>query len=1190
MTPSQLLTRIEALGSIDAKYVERIRKQIEDPGKVVKTKAVVKYLLDKKQITKAQAKQLLAPPTEDEIEVVQPVVEDFDSSALIDTGDFQTQPVEPVVEAVAEPVVEAIAEPILEAVAEPVVEAVAEPIVEAIAEPLEVDARMDDPAPLATDVAGYADGFDEEFIGNQPSYDDSTFDDAPAKSEKEYAAIEAFKGKRDQRDQFKTKWLFIGAGILGLLGIGIFVLWIVVFGQNADAMIKGANEAYDRNNWGDATKKITDVIEAFPDHKDVPAMKAKRVQSMLRGKHDSRAYGEMFKQAALLLPPLAEEEDTKIEIIRDDLSVILPGGLDQISSKAAEEMVANANNDVASMESELTTIMEHKEVVDNPVYIRNSQRSKQVLAEVLSRIDNNINLIKGLIAKEKDYKRALVEIEGLRTQDKTDDAFNYFRVLTRNHPELASRTPLTDLMLSISKKESELVKPIQVTLEPKNTWRSSIVSQSVVLSSPTGTAITSLEDEVVPIVVDGAAYGFNAGNGSLVWRHFVGQQTTMAPIALDAEHTLIVNQKDHDLICVKTQTGELVWRQEFGEAIRPPTIGADSSFMVVSTESGKVIQLDATTGEVQRAAQLPQSTGPSALLSNRDPIVYQVGKYSNLYVLNQQDYSCLEVYSLGHYKDSIVTPPIQWAGYILVAVNGGNSCDLHVFKPQKNGTDLVRIQLIQRVLDSPISLPFINAGSTQLMAGENGDINMLTIDPTSDFDPVTADANKGVGDSSGPRPLVSAAGSNVWVAADGIVHARISRSQGKITRVTTKQTGDQFLLAAQKLDDYVLHVHRRKDSGMLTVALSNAKDLEAVWKTNFGGEVAGKLTDTGGALTAVSNQGDIFRLDEDAVSSGKAVPTAQASKVIENLQFNDVVQYEDGLAVVGPIGQRAIVAAVGNREATRRDADMVFFDGEKIKLMKLTAPANKPVCRPLKLDNELIIASSTGYVARVNPKNNSRVGTPFQPAISPSSVINWLPPIEFGSDQIAIAMGESVGEPNKLFVLSVANKRTISKVAEYESDMPFKGELNRIGDSLLAVVGGEQVDSLVMLAGQSLDKAKEVELDGAVVAGPWIVGQDVLVKLDNDKLYMFGSDLTRKWGQDSPNVQFAGAPEMVDGKLTLYLKSGKVNFINPTTGESFGGFDLQQPIVSPPVTVGNEMFFSGTDGTVHVVDRSQLPD
>ena len=44
MTPSQLLARIEALGSIDAKYIDGIRKQVEDPTKVVKSKAIIKFL------------------------------------------------------------------------------------------------------------------------------------------------------------------------------------------------------------------------------------------------------------------------------------------------------------------------------------------------------------------------------------------------------------------------------------------------------------------------------------------------------------------------------------------------------------------------------------------------------------------------------------------------------------------------------------------------------------------------------------------------------------------------------------------------------------------------------------------------------------------------------------------------------------------------------------------------------------------------------------------------------------------------------------------------------------------------------------------------------------------------------------------------------------------------------------------
>ena len=1170
MTPSQLLARIEAL-DIDAKYVEKIRKQIEDPGKVVKTKAVVKYLLSKNLVTKAQAKDLLVEPTEDEIvEVVQPA-QDFDSSALIDGDEFQPKSTK---KPKAEPVVEAIAEPI-----------------EVEAQPVDVDATMvQDFAPDAIADVGveeaYGDVFDNGPLGGTLNEVEAFDDSAAPKTEKEYAAIEAFKGKRDQRDQFKTKWLFIGFGLLSLLCIFIFVLWVVVFGQDADAMIKAANKAYDSNNWGDTTQKIDDVIKKYPAHKDIPVLRAKRVQSILRSKYESGSYEEMIKQANVLLPPLAEEKDTKIDIIRDDLSVILPNGLESISTQAAERMLASETNDVPSMKTELATIEGYKEVIDNPVYIRNSQKKKQVLAEVLSRIDNNIKVIKGLINKETAYTKSLADIEELRTQNKTDVAFANYRGLTSQYPDLAARKPIVDLMLSISKKESELVTPIQVDLQPKSVWRPSTVSQSVVLSAKSGSPVASLVGEVVPIVVDGAAFGFDAGNGSLVWRHFVGQQTTMSPVNLDPTHTLIVNEKDHDLICLNTQTGELVWRQEFGEGIRPPAVGPASKLIVVSTDSGKVIQLDAATGVVRKATQLPQPAGPSALINPRDPIVYQVGKYSNLYVLNQQDYSCEEVYSLGHAEDSIAVAPIQWAGYILVAVNGGSSCDLHVFKPQKNGTDLVRVQLIKNALDAQMSLPFLKAGGVQLMAGENGQINMLSIDPTNDFEPITEDSQL-VGDADGPKPLVSANNSNVWVAGNGIVHARVRRSRGTVERLNTNQTGDQFLLAAQKLDDYVFHVRRRQGSGMLTAALANAKDLEIVWSTDFAGEIAGDLIAANDVLTAISNEGDVYQLDGDAISSGKASPKSQASQ-IQNLQFNTVVQFDNSLAAVGPIGKEAITKpAQGDKKANRREADMVFFDGESLKLMKLTAPANLPACRPLKFGDDLIIPSTSGYVARVNPKNNRMVGTPFQTAITPDSVINWLPPIAISSDKLAIAVGESRGEPNKLFVVSVSENK-LSMALEFESELPFKGELNLLNDSLLVVLGGRQVDSLATIGGDPLAQQNVVELDGAVVAGPWMVDGELLVKLDNDKLYMFGSDLSPKWSQDSPNVQFATAPEMVDGKLMICLKSGKVDFMNPSTGERESGFDLERPIVNRPLVIGNQMFFSGADGVVYVVDLDQL--
>jgi len=61
MTPSQMLARIEALGSIDAKYIEKIRKQVEDPSKVTTSTAIVKHLLGNSLITEVEAKKLLAP-------------------------------------------------------------------------------------------------------------------------------------------------------------------------------------------------------------------------------------------------------------------------------------------------------------------------------------------------------------------------------------------------------------------------------------------------------------------------------------------------------------------------------------------------------------------------------------------------------------------------------------------------------------------------------------------------------------------------------------------------------------------------------------------------------------------------------------------------------------------------------------------------------------------------------------------------------------------------------------------------------------------------------------------------------------------------------------------------------------------------------------------------------------------------
>ena len=1172
MTPSQLFARIEALGTVEAKYLDKIRKQIDNPKRVVKTKAMVRYLLEKKQVTKDQAKALLAPVTEDEMQVVQPVENDFDSAALLGADDLRTDlPVDP------EPA------PTQPAAVEPVeVEPIeVEPVeVEPVAvEPIEVEPVMPADAtvmdegqfePPAVDVVDVQ-PVQQNVIDDAGFGDDSMSYGDQAASAKPDKPVATFKGKRDQKDQFKTKWLFIGFMLLSLVVLGVALLYFVVFGQGAEAMIKAANESYDKNNWADATNKIEEVIEKHPGHKEIPTMRAKLVHSILRSKFQAKSYDEMLKQADIKLAKLAEEKDNKMSKIRDDLGVILPRGLDEIAQKSADAIVTGSIDEISQMEAELEKITVHKKVIDNPVYVPGSIKKSQIVADVYSRIDNNMRLITGLIAKEKDYEAALVDIESLREASKTDDAFNAYRKLTRNHPDLAARKPLSELMLTISKKESELVKAITVDLKPQSSWRPSIIANSVVLSSPSGRTIASLEGEVVPVVADGAAYGINAGNGTVVWRHFVGQETVMMPIQLEAR-SLIVDQKNHDLICVETETGELAWRIEFGEPIRPPAIGPNEEMLIVSTESGKVIELDAASGAVQKAAQLPQATGPTALIGVREPVIYQVGRYSNIYALDRQTYECLEVYSLGHYQGAVSVPPIQWSGYILVVVNGGDFCELHVFKPQKNGIELKRIQVIPRVLDGPATMPFIKAGSSYLLVGDNNQINLLGIDPTNEGSPIESQTKQLLGDADGARPYVSAVGTNVWLASDGIVHARIRRSQGTVTQDAAIQAGDQFLMAAEKLDDYIFHVRRRNGSGMLSASLADAKKLTPVWRTDFGGELAGSPLQTGNSLTAISNQGDVFSIDAQAMQVGRSSEPIRSSEVIQNLRFNSVLRFGDGLAAIGPRGTE----------------DFLYFEDGSLKLTQLAPPANKPACRPLKLGDQLIIASTTGYVARTNPKNGRMIGTPFQTAITPESIVNWLSPVKISDDKIAIAIGESATEPNKLFVLSTQDARKISLISELESEFPFKGELSVANGQVVAVSAGKNGDTLATFGGDPLTQTAQNNLNAAVVGGPWKVGDNFLVKLDNDKLSLIDSDLQARWSAGFPNVQMAADPEVVDGQIMLCFKSGQVMFLNPNDGQIERRFDVGQPIVNRPLMTDSQMIFSGSDGTVHIVNLADI--
>lgn len=1164
MSSRQLLEKLESLGIIDEKVLDKVRKHIEDPNRTLKPKAILSYLIKKKQITEAQAARLLGTPkTEDEIEVVQPVEKSYDTSDL--TGLTPPSVTEPEKDyGVTLEDVGQIDEP-----AE-VIEVHPEPDASVVYEAIDLDV---DDVHAANPMGGLQNGGFENVGMQDVGFVDGGFGSGAygTQSGEQKEVKLTFAGKRDQNDQWATKWLYIGFGVLGTVLIGMFLLWIATMGQQPEDMFKAAMNSYDKQSWGDAVNKFEDFLEAYPNDSNAPKARIRRIQSIIRGTHSTKNWKEVLQQAETLLPELNDGKEVNMDVeLRDDLGVMLTRALVEITEQATQI------ESVEAMETQLVTINAYKKTMDNPVYIPNSVRKRPSIAEKLSKIDNNIRAIVGQIDKEKNYAIALEKILGLREKGETDLAFEAYQKLTRNYGDLASREELREMMLTISEKEMELVRPASTKLSVFATERDSIIASSIMLAVKSGTPVERLQGEIKIFLADGTVYGIDAGDGTIVWSRFVGYETSIQPVAIDDDTIAIVNQKTNELISVQKSTGVLVWRTEIGEPFVTPTIG--DRLIVVTTESGKVIQLNSASGVAELAAQLPQGANVNALVATRDPYIYQVGYYSNLYVLSSQDFSCKQVINLGHYKGSIVVPPVAWSGYILVAINRGGFCDLHVFKPENNGLGLRLVQVVTRITNGSVSTPLRRFGRSLLLSGDNGEMRILDLNVSDEENPVRRFASDRFDTTSGQRSFLLTEGSQLWVAGNGIVRYRIRRNQGTFSRDVVTEADDHFISPVQMIDDYIFHVRRRLGSGMISATLADAMTLKPVWRTDFAGQLAGSPTRIGGRIVAVSNQGDVFSIDQSAQDSGYSDQAVRASTVVQSLKFQDLIKLSNGgFACVGP----------------RDSQDMIFVSPEtpeKIRLLTLVAPADKSVTRPIALGDDLIIASSSGQVARVNPTNGRLVGAPFQPPVSPGTATPWFEPVVISENIFAVAAGPTEdGTKSTIYLLSGKNRRSLSKLDSLESELPFKSRLVSEGNLIFVVMGPDGNEKLVSLTQSNpLTQTSEVLLAGSVVDGPWASDGKIMMQLDNNKLACFGTDLSKKWSIEVGNERLACAPEMVDGQLMLCFQNGKIDFLDSESGQSVRQFDLGKPILHAPLRDGQKMYFGGMDGTVLVVDHSQF--
>ena len=1177
MSPSELLEKLDALGTIDEKILRKIRRQVESPGKVVKVSAVLKFLVKSDQLTEAQARDLFkeskseaapsapapaeaeasSPKTADDFEVTEePADNEHDTGDLIGGVNEEDVPAKPIPEPEPKPDVVAQVEPEIIAEVEPEPAKTAkrkkkkqkkkpvEPEPEVISEPTFQGAGFDDETTLDMD-AGFDDEAEPE-SGGKPR---------------------GFQGKVDKSNQWKTKWLYIGFGVLATLLISVGLLFLAVSGVTAEDLYKAAQDNFKKQSYQAAVKQFDEYIEKYPSHKNVHDARATRAQAVLRTAYDSSRWDEVLKRAEIELPPLADGDYQKSELpsIRPDLSVMLPSSLRHIT-RASTEL-----REVSEMKAAKTQIENYRKTIDNSVYIPPSFRKRPGTAKVLDQIENNVKVLDGHIRKEQDYASTLGEIKKLADEGNTDTAFQRYRKLTRNYGDLSSREALQNLMLDVSKRESDLVQPVTLEAATSQSPAPSAISRTLVLGSKSGTPIPGLKGEVLTFLAEGSVYGVDASDGLILWRRFVGYQTTIGPQSLDDGSLIVVDGQRNDLLRLDQKSGNIVWRTEIGNPMFTPTIAGQR--ITVTTSDGHVINVNAQTGQVAAAVQLPQSCNTSATASERDPFVYQIGNYSNLYILSGDDLTAREVYYVGHDKNSVAIPPYLWSGYVLVAVNSGEGCDLLVLKPTEDGLGLHLVQLISRITNGPITTPFKRYGRWLFTIADDGEMRLLELDANNETNPVRTLASDLLDNRDGHKLFALTEGNNLWVASKGILRYRIKRALGKFERGTSDEPTDLFIAPMQTIDDNLLHVRRRLDSGMLSVSLVDKESLKPLWRTDFGGTLAGSPVETSDGLLAFNNQGDAFSIGEANLDAGTAGDSIRSSDIVENLRFSYLTDMGNGgIELTGPTGR----------------GSAVYFDTSKrtTRLMELESPADTPDARPLAVDDYLIVPSVQGQVTRIDPKNGRMVGTPFQPPLTPGTRTQWFDPIAIDTGLVALTSTAADGSGGgTLHMINTSSPTRLVEAASWPATGQFASGPVLFNDSIYAVVRDGGQDSVVALSiGDSIAVRDTASLDAKCVGGPWVVGDRLMMLLDNDQLVSLAAPMSPEWSIGIPNQNFAFPPTVTGGQIMLGFQNGLLVWLDPASGKATNQKELGQPIKGTPLLWKNKLYFGGLDGTVHEVD------
>ena len=942
--------------------------------------------------------------------------------------------------------------------------------------------------------------------------------------------------------------IVVGLVILLLIAGGTAAAFVLIPRATGEKEFAAADQDYQAKQYRAAVEKYDAALGRFP-HSPLagPALVKLAMAKLLAASSSQDDWPKLLPVAKEVLPPIAGQPD--LSQVHAELAPLLTDMADGLTALAAK---AKTSAEITARSAEASDALA---LTNDARFVPGSLRQWQRLANA----EETLAVIEYSAKRSAALDGAVAKIKEAATSGKPEAAYAERSQLLLEYPDLATAAALRDAFQQVAGAEAARVTPVEEKGAAETTEVQPAIVASLAFATPIATTPAAAPGRKFVTAAAGSVWAFDGATGKLLWRRPERSASSAVPVPISADaasDVLIVD--DSHLLRVASATGALVWRRSLENPIAGGPIVPGTS-VVVATRSGRVLKLDAASGNVVATAQLPQPCRVPPAISADGNHVYQLADHSHLYALAAADLKCEAAIYIGHEPASVWVAPLVVGQHLVIGDNSGAAhATLQVVALKEDGLPQ---GVVQRVSARGLVLtPPVVQGKHLVVVTDRGTHVPLRI--TSEKNTPLESLSEPA--ASAPDSAVRhglALGEKLVITGDGMRLEALDASSGGFQLNWTAFAGDDLLAPPQLAGD-VLFCVRRDAGGIGAVAAAvQASTGKPLWQTRIAVPLASGPLAIGGGQTAVvvNDLGASAQLDL-STWQGAAIRELPASVANQPaIRVSSCLRLPGGKVLVVPAGgtsQLQIIPAAGSAARS----------------VSLPAPLAAP---PIAWGGGILAACTSGDVVLVNPATGALAAEPLQIPISPGQGLRDCSLAAADENSPAAILGD--GQTLRQIGIE-ADPQRLAEQASVKTASPMRAAVAALGQHTFVVLQSGELQAFVVPGLTAAPNSKQGA--GAVTFGPERVGDRLFLATDKDELWCFDAEAKQLWKAPIKHGSLAGSPVELGGSLILASKSGTLLRLAADTGQEQGSTDLGQTITGTPAIVGQFVLVPAADGTL----------